>query len=596
MISDYGSANNRTCCVNVRVSSAPIAATTDIPVVQQSGKRLRCSVWLLTAAMMAITILTNGCRNSSPSPVASVAIAPSTARLPVGASETLTATTSDAHGSPLSGRVTVWTTSDASLATVSSSGKVTAVADGGPVTITAISEGQRTSAAVTVFPRGITSVLRVSSRNPRYFTDATGRAVYLTGAHTWADFQDIALTDPPTPFAWKKYLDFLGQHNHNFTELWRWEQAKWIAGFDSAFIYSPVAYLRTGPGTALDGKPKFDLTKFDKTYFDRMRQRVSDAGRRGIYVSIMLFDGWSIERKGFPHGNPWLGHPFHRANNINGIDGDPNSDDQGIETHTLQMPEVSELQDAYVRKVIDAVNDLDNVLYEISNETTGGTTYVEWQKHIVALVKEYEGRKPKQHPVGMTALYPNGTDADLFASAADFVSPAGRTGVTDTPPASGNKVILWDTDHLCGNCGDGRWVWRSFTRGVNPVFMDVYDGAYPVTQLPKPRDPRWEDARRNMGHTLRYSLRMNLLAMSPHGELSSTGYCLANPVPKDAEYLVHLNGARSVTVNLGATPGRLAVEWFDPTTGRAVSGGIIFGGIRHVFKAPSGAEVLYIRS
>ena len=303
-----------------------------------------------------------------------------------------------------------------------------------------------------------------------------------------------------------------------------------------------------------------------------MRQRVADAGQRGIYVSIMLFDGWSIERKGFPHGNPWLGHPFNRANNVNGIDGDPDRDDQGIETHTMQIAAVSELQDAYVRKVIDAVNDLDNVLYEVSNETTGGNPHVEWQYHIIAVVKQYEAGKAKQHPVGMTALYPNGQDADLFASAADFVSPAGKWGISDTPPASGNKVVLWDTDPLCGNCGDGPWVWRSFTRGVNPVFMDVYDGAYPVTQLPKPSDPRWEDARRNMGYTLTYAVRMNLLAMKPHGELTSTGYCLANPAAQGAEYLVYLNGARSAKVNLAATPGKLMTEWFNPRTGRAVSG------------------------
>jgi Family of unknown function (DUF6298)/Bacterial Ig-like domain (group 2)/Putative collagen-binding domain of a collagenase len=540
--------------------------------------------------------LDDGCRDSPSGPVATVAIAPATARLPVGASQPLTATARDAQGNSLTGRAITWTTSDPSLATVSSSGVVTAVAAGGPVMISAKSEGQRGSAAITVVPIRITSPLRLSSINPRYFTDATGRAIYLTGAHTWEDFQDVALSDPPTAFDWTKYLGFLRQHNHNFTELWRWEQAKWIAGFDSAFVYSPVPYLRIGPDTALDGKSRFDLTKFDQKYFDRMRQRVADAGQHGIYVSIMLFDGWSIEKKGFPHGNPWLGHPFNRLNNINGIDGDPNRDDQGIETHTLQIPAVSELQDAYVRKVIDAVNDLDNVLYEVSNETTGGAPYVEWQNHIIALVKQYEARKAKQHPVGMTALFPNGKDIDLFASTADFVSPAGMTGVSDTPAASGSKVLLWDTDHLCGNCGDGPWVWRSFTRGVNPVFMDVYDGAFPVTQLPKPRDPRWEDARHNMGYTLTYALRMNLVAMTPHGELSSTGYCLANPTAQGGEYLVYLNGARSVKVNLAATPGTLTVEWFNPTTGRAMSGGTVPSGARQVFKAPSGAEVLYIHN
>jgi len=40
-----------------------------------------------------------------------------------------------------------------------------------------------------------------------------------------------------------------------------------------------------------------------------------------------------------------------------------------LETHSLLDPTVIALQEAYVRQVVDAVNDLDNVLYEISNES-----------------------------------------------------------------------------------------------------------------------------------------------------------------------------------------------------------------------------------
>jgi len=56
------------------------------------------------------------------------------------------------------------------------------------------------------------------------------------------------------------------------------------------------------------------------------------------------------------------------ANNINGVDGDPHSTDSGRAIHTLALPTVTALQEAYVRKVVDTVNDLDNVLYEIGNE------------------------------------------------------------------------------------------------------------------------------------------------------------------------------------------------------------------------------------
>jgi len=42
--------------------------------------------------------------------------------------------------------------------------------------------------------------LRVHPRNPRYFADGGGRAVYLTGSHTWSNLQDQGPKDPPKPF------------------------------------------------------------------------------------------------------------------------------------------------------------------------------------------------------------------------------------------------------------------------------------------------------------------------------------------------------------------------------------------------------------
>ena len=58
--------------------------------------------------------------------------------------------------------------------------------------------------------------------------------------------------------------------------------------------WSPQPWLRTGTGTALDGLPKFDFNQFNQEYFDRLRDRVEAAGDRGIYTSVMLFEGWSF--------------------------------------------------------------------------------------------------------------------------------------------------------------------------------------------------------------------------------------------------------------------------------------------------------------
>ncbi len=335
-----------------------------------------------------------------------------------------------------------------------------------------------------------------------------------------------------------------------------------------------------------------------------------------MYVSIMLFDGWSIESKFGAH-DPWKGHPYNLQNNINGLNGDLNGDGQGGEIQTLANPQVLALQEAYVRKVVDTVNDLDNVLYEINNEGSGSSK--DWQYHMIDFMKNYELTKPKQHPVGMTIEYPGGNNADLFASSADWVSLNGD--INNPPVADGTKVILADTDHLCGICGDRQWVWKSFTRGENPIFMDPYDETQNGRGAPVGYDRNNKkdvELRLNLGYTRDFADRMNLVAMSPQPALCSTGYCLANPTTDDSEYLVFLPAGGTVAgllnqldivkkisvdlpndsavdVDLSGSPIELMVEWFNLENGSIIDGGKIRGGASTTFVAPfSGDAVLYL--
>src|ERR1019366_384857 len=133
---------------------------------------------------------------------------------------------------------------------------------------------------------------------------------------------------------------------------------------------------------------------------------------RGVYVAIMLFNGFSIERKGEHLENPWRGHPFNRENNINGVDGDQNGDAEGREIHSTPDARIMHFQEKYVAGVIDAVSDLDNVLYEICNEDHPGS--MAWQRHMVEFVRWYESKKGVRHPVGITSEYPGGKNEDLF--------------------------------------------------------------------------------------------------------------------------------------------------------------------------------------
>ncbi len=316
-----------------------------------------------------------------------------------------------------------------------------------------------------------TGPLRVHPDNPRYFTDGSGRAIYLTGSHTWASLQDtLPVEGEQRPFDYDAYLDFLEEHNHNFFRLWAWESTLWVARDSKHALITPLPFVRTGPGEALDGQPQFDVTQFNQAYFDRLRRRVETAQERGCYVAVMLFQGFSVARKSPERQDtPWEGHPLNKGNNRNGINGDADGDGEGYEVHTLSNPAVTRVQEAYVRKVIDAVNDLDNVIYEISNESHGDST--QWQYHFIRFIHEYERSKPKQHPVWMSYQWDGiagaGRNEDLWKSPAEALSPAhddNRRGArpyrTDPPATNAGKVILCDTDHIWGVGGDVAWVWK----------------------------------------------------------------------------------------------------------------------------------------
>ena len=379
--------------------------------------------------------------------------------------------------------------------------------------------------------------LHVHPTNPRYFADGAGKAVYLTGSHTWSDLVDEWTDAYNITFDFSDYLSFLQQHHHNFIRLWRSELPQFKYADETEWRYSAphpwklitgggdiIKVPPPGPGGSGKGNPgsginllpppgngeggnggggndsapsKYDLTQFNQAYFDRLRDRCIAAGNQGIYCSIMLFEGYVLEHA----SEAWFSHPFNINNNINGIDGDVNGDGKGTETHTLASPAVTELQELYVRKVIDTVNDLDNVMYEIANEPAADS--IDWQNHFIDYVHAYEQTKPKQHPVLFSTPFPYGGSA-MWQSNAEAVAPQAYSPqgsyADDPPPSDGSKVVISDSDHIFGCGGNSQWVWKSFTRGLNVIYMDSYYDNTPFCSPPN------EGIRLNMGYTLSYEV------------------------------------------------------------------------------------------
>jgi hypothetical protein len=473
----------------------------------------------------------------------------------------------------------------------------------------------------------------VSTANPRYFTVASGdgaaeRAVYLTGSHIWNNFHDGLgpggqCADRPEVNDYGAYLAFLADHGHNFIRLWRWEHVRsQAAGGGFHLCMTPQPWRRTGPGTATDGRPRFDLSELDPAYFDRLRDRVVAAGDAGIYVAVMLFEGWALHLS--PPPDNVEGHPFHAANNVNGV-----GITSIVDYQVLPLPpDVRALQEAYIRKVVDTVGDLPNVLYEVANESSGDDAEAvhfpdgssiptrigdstRWQYWVIDVLRSYERQQGHaRHPIGMTMQYPvpdqSKVNDPLFNGPADWVSPGfddelftDSRWYADPPAGTGTKVVITDTDHYAPGSGDALWAWKSFLRGHNPILMD-----YGIVDVADPLDPAvgvpsyesFEPARHAMGDTLRFARRMNLLAMTPRDDLSSTRYALADP---GADYLVLQPSGAAESFGVTLEAGTYRAEWYDVTS-REAAGADLVTVERHgtvTFTppfAPAGPAVLYL--
>ena len=458
----------------------------------------------------------------------------------------------------------------------------------------------------------ITRPLAASSSNPNYFVDGNGTPVSLNGSHTWNNFQDWGTNGTPQTLDFNAYVNFLAAHGQNFTILWRTELTK-FCGLPTTATAPPditvtsQPWQRTGPGNASDGKLKFDLTKLDQSYFDRLRARVVALNNAGIYTGVYMFTG------------EWLasfrcsgdGYPFTGVNNINGIDdGYPDSKTSSM---TMSAPNaITAFQDAYVEKVIDTLNDLPNVLWIISEEAAPDTMW--WENHQISHIHSYEASKPSQHAVGFGVMN-DFNDTTITNSDADWISPDIKVSPTSSC-GSGTprcKVNINDSDHSnfgmwnASDVNNRAYAWQNFMNGNQVAFMDPYVVNYPRENRNNCTSPvngicsapaaRWDNFRDNLGYIVKYSRKLNLANVTTQSSLCSQGPCLAQTPSVGAEYLVYALSGGTFTVNLAAMPSSrtLSVEWLNPSTGAVTTGAPVAAGATRSFTAPfSGDAVLYL--
>jgi hypothetical protein len=218
---------------------------------------------------------------------------------------------------------------------------------------------------------------------------------------------------------------------------------------------------------------------------------------------------------------------------------------------------------------------------------------------MITEIQEYEKELGgHRHPVLMTAMWPSDPEVNewLWNSPAEAVSPSslrryvgvGADYMADPPPGDGKKVVIADTDHVWGIGGDVDWVWRSFTRGLNPIFMDPWDGDFVV------HPPYGPAARPAMGFARRLADEFGIANLVPSGELVASGFALATA---DRSAIVAFQPeSDKLGVDLRGVDGTFSVEWWHASIDATTRHPSVEGGqIAQIATPYLGGSVLVLR-
>jgi len=222
--------------------------------------------------------------------------------------------------------------------------------------------------------------------NPHYFLVRGKPTILITSAEHYGAVLN-------GKFDTLKYLDELKSHGLNLTRVFTGVYCEDTKSFGiSKNTLAPAdgdllcPWMRSdAPGYAGGGN-KFDLTKFDVKFEERLHEFLTAAGKRGIVVELVLFCP-------FYEDSMWKLSPMNAANNVNGAGRIKRDEVYNREKNG----ELQAIQDALVKRLVTELNRHDNLYFEVCNEPYFGGVTDDWQRRIIDVIVEAEKPLPNKH-------------------------------------------------------------------------------------------------------------------------------------------------------------------------------------------------------
>ncbi len=257
----------------------------------------------------------------------------------------------------------------------------------------------------------VTGPIQLHPENPHYFLYKGKPMALVSSAEHYGSVLNLN-------FDYQKYLRTLTSDGMNYTRIFTGTYFE-IAGRSFSIQNNTLApeidkvitpWTTVGPD--ISGRLRYDLSRWNIAYFERLQNFIRTAADNDIIVEVTLFSS-------IYNDNHWDINPQNPANNIN-IDQDISRQD----AQTLNNGPLLEHQLNFVRKMVDELNDFDNFFFEIQNEpwsdhpvpvynivnkedlNPGDWTYkadlaseesMKWQAKVASVINEEEDKLGKKH-------------------------------------------------------------------------------------------------------------------------------------------------------------------------------------------------------
>ncbi len=428
--------------------------------------------------------------------------------------------------------------------------------------------------------------LRLHPDNPHYFL-FRGKPTVLVGSTE--HYGAVLYRD----FDYVRYLDALAADGLNLTRTFSGAYVEVPGSFN--IVNNTLAppqekflcpWQRTDKPGAAGGQNKFDLEAWNPVYFERLKDFVAQAGKRGIVVEFVFFSAIYDEQL-------WATNPLNSANNVN-----LQPPIGRLEVFTLQHAKLTDYELALVRKIAQELRDADNVYYEICNEPYFGNVTPQWNDRVVLTLVAAEKDFPARHLVAQ----------NIANGAAVVKDPHPNVSILNfhyaTPPdtvAQNYALKLALGDDETGFRGTSDEAYRTegwdfmLASGATYNNLDYsFSVEHPAGTQPVVTSPGGggKALRQQLGILKKFVDGFELVKMSPAGAVVKAGVpdkgsvrVLAEP---GKQYALYVRGRGPVTLRLDLPAGSYRAEWLDTKTGQAAGGeGFEHAGGERELKSPA---------